>query len=899
MALSKSRCGRSALLSRVCASAMMTAGVVTTAYAQSPEKTVDFDLPAQSLEQALKSFGVSANRQLMFATDLAEGKMVAGLSGEMEPMQALDELLAGTGLVYETTPSNVILVKAGQEEIAADSGSLRSTSSRMLTAQTPTSGGESRRRTSSQNEGSLSTDEEVERLEEIIVTGTNIRGVQNPTTPVLQFDREDIDLSGASTVEDFLRVIPQNFSGFSPVATISSSDFGPSSAFSETSVDLRGLGAGSTLTLLNGRRMTATGGGSSVDISLLPLGAIERVDLLTDGASAVYGSDAVGGVVNFITRKDFEGLEVNARYGTVTDGSREEYVVGGAGGRSWRNGNAMLGIDYVEQKPLLARERDYIDLDIANPDATLGSRSERLSATVSLVQDVTSKLEFAADGLYSNREASFTQNDAGQLAFDSEQDALFINTRLNYDLGEDWSAALYYDYSREDVTATSSASSGTSIENSLHSGELQLSGSLLSLPSGKPVSFAFGGGFRRERFELTALFDRDVYSAYGELLVPLVSEENAVPFVESLSVSIAGRYEDFSDFGDTFNPKLGLSWSPISDLLLRATFSQSFRAPTLQERFDAPSVLIFSYPTSVFTAVEPPPPSDSAPDGAVVALVNFGGNQSLSEETADVWSGGFEFTPEGVPGLRVSATYFTVSYSDRIETIGTLEPYQNPGLVELLDFDPDPSLLFSLVEQALAAQAEGGFGVINPFGFALEDVQLISNTGLRNIAVREVDGFDFTLEYGLDTEVGAISTSINVAYLLNYDGQLSQTSLRAEEVDTLYRPLQLKLRGSVSWTKDGLSVSAAINHAGKYDSNVDRSIARSIGTWTTMDLNFSYDASDRFDSAVFDGTRLSVNVRNAFDEDPPFVATPDGFNFDSLNADPFGRFVSLAISRSF
>ena len=138
MALNKSRSARFALL-QVCALATIATGFITTAHAQSSEEAVKFDLPPQSLEQALKSFSVSADKQLMFATDLAEGKTVAGLSGEMEPMQALDELLDGTGLVYETTSSNVILVKVADADQGGASDSKNSSLAPILMAQNTSS----------------------------------------------------------------------------------------------------------------------------------------------------------------------------------------------------------------------------------------------------------------------------------------------------------------------------------------------------------------------------------------------------------------------------------------------------------------------------------------------------------------------------------------------------------------------------------------------------------------------------------------------------------------------------------------------------------------------------------------------------------------------------------------
>ena len=172
MALNKSRSIRSVLL--LCASAMIATGFFTTAYAQSSEEAVKFDLPAQSLEQALKSFSVSADKQLMFATDLAEGKMVAGLSGEMEPMQALDVLLDGSGLVYETTSSNVILVKVADTDQggASDSKNLE-TMTPVLMAQNQTSQAQTISSRSSESGTSIVTGKVTDAR-----TGANLKGAK-------------------------------------------------------------------------------------------------------------------------------------------------------------------------------------------------------------------------------------------------------------------------------------------------------------------------------------------------------------------------------------------------------------------------------------------------------------------------------------------------------------------------------------------------------------------------------------------------------------------------------------------------------------------------------------------------------------------------------------------------
>ena len=152
MALNKSRFARSRCC--VCALAITATGFITTAHAQSSEEAVKFDLPPQNLEQALKSFSVSADKQLMFATDLAEGKTVAGLSGEMKPMQALDELLDGTGLVYETTSSNVILVKVTDGDQGGDSDSKNLNPTPVMMAQSQTT--QAQTQTSRSDEGGTS-----------------------------------------------------------------------------------------------------------------------------------------------------------------------------------------------------------------------------------------------------------------------------------------------------------------------------------------------------------------------------------------------------------------------------------------------------------------------------------------------------------------------------------------------------------------------------------------------------------------------------------------------------------------------------------------------------------------------------------------------------------------------
>ena len=117
---------------------------------------------------------------------------------------------------------------------------------------------------------------------------------------------------------------------------------------------MRGLGPGTTLTLVNGERQPGGGIlGAFTDISSIPSSAIERIEILSDGASALYGSDAIGGVVNIILRKDLEGAETRARFSTAS-GDADETQVAQLFGTRWSRGHALLGYQYSNRDPLLA-----------------------------------------------------------------------------------------------------------------------------------------------------------------------------------------------------------------------------------------------------------------------------------------------------------------------------------------------------------------------------------------------------------------------------------------------------------------------------------------------------------------------------------------------------------------
>jgi outer membrane receptor protein involved in Fe transport len=174
---------------------------------------------------------------------------------------------------------------------------------------------------------------------------------------VLTLDEEAIQETGRTTLQDVLQTLPQNFPGSQNEASqLGSINANRNVSFGST-VDLRGLGADATLTLLNGRRLAPAGFGNFVDISAIPLSAVARVDVLADGASATYGADAVAGVVNIILRDDFEGAETSVRYAAATPGEPTEIGFSQVFGAAWDTGSAMIGYEYRERSALASETR--------------------------------------------------------------------------------------------------------------------------------------------------------------------------------------------------------------------------------------------------------------------------------------------------------------------------------------------------------------------------------------------------------------------------------------------------------------------------------------------------------------------------------------------------------------
>ncbi|TWI11519.1 TonB-dependent receptor-like protein [Lysobacter ruishenii] len=184
-------------------------------------------------------------------------------------------------------------------------------------------------------------------LDTVTVTGSHIkRAAISGVGPVTVIDTETIERSGAISVETLLQRMPAS-AGFAGNQT---NAYWADNGYGTTQVNLRGLGINRTLVLLNGRRVVngGTGANSSVDLNIIPVALIERIEVLKDGASAIYGADAVAGVVNIITKKNFEGAQASIRYGQTFEQDGEEGAADFAWGITGERGSIMAAINYAE-----------------------------------------------------------------------------------------------------------------------------------------------------------------------------------------------------------------------------------------------------------------------------------------------------------------------------------------------------------------------------------------------------------------------------------------------------------------------------------------------------------------------------------------------------------------------
>jgi iron complex outermembrane receptor protein len=358
-----------------------TAGIRPCVAAMELGQEKTFDIPPQQLPAALLKFSEQSGVQVTSPGQLIEGRKSPGVIGTFSPGKALAMLLKDTSLNYDIVDGNTVVItgsansKVSRNDLqkVAETGNPPPTPSdgrQLKLAQAATSDVAQTPRVVRMNNADNSTpagaNQQRVELEEVIVTGSSIKQINGETAlPVQVLKREEIERTGATSVEELFRDISAASSAGN---TVAAQETGTQTGAIST-ISLRGLTSARTLVLIDGKRAAVYGGGSigeagsSVDISSIPIAAIERVEILKDGASAVYGSDAIAGVVNFILRKNFQGAEISATGGTPTEhgGGQNETVSAyvGHGDIVQDRYNAAIGFNFEHDTALMGDDRAF------------------------------------------------------------------------------------------------------------------------------------------------------------------------------------------------------------------------------------------------------------------------------------------------------------------------------------------------------------------------------------------------------------------------------------------------------------------------------------------------------------------------------------------------------------
>ncbi|MEI4507385.1 TonB-dependent receptor [Sphingopyxis sp. CCNWLW253] len=963
------------LAAMLATTAAPTALYAPTAHAMTEQRS--YDIAPQRLGDALREYSEISGREVVFSGSLTEGKRSGSVRGRLSPDAALTRLLSGTGLIAEVV-DGALVIREGN--VVADA------------------------------EGSTETASEA-----IVVTGTRIRGTGPVGSPVTIVDREALEQSGRTTLADFIQTIPQNFSGGPTEAVTGSTargNAGTNLGFG-SGINLRGLGSGSTLTLFDGARPALGGGaGAFTDLSLVPSVAIERIEILTDGASAIYGSDAIAGVVNIRFRNNFEGLESRLRLGTA-DGDFGEVQASQIAGFGWKGGHLTVAGEYYRRNNLGSSKRAFATEDLRpfggpdlrsnynNPGTIVAANGqvfaiprgqdgtaltpaqllvpgfnrgdarrnidilpeqETVSLYAALEQDLSDNINIFARALFAERHFEVRRRlfgpqplrvtsanpyyvdpiGTGQpITVYYDPSAEFgpegtkgVARAFNLSFGGratlgPWSVELSggYGLQRERdegvnvvnrlklsraLAATSPASAinvfGDGLVNdrnlidSLRGGQcrnvryevlssaVRADGPIFDLPAGQ-VKAAIGAEYRRDRLRYQAFVDvtsdmpvsspipglpdkRIVKSIYGEVAIPVFDAGSALP--GALMLSAAARYEDYSDVGDTANPKFGLRWTPLGGLSFRASYGRSFRAPYFTELVGSANAL--------YQPLRLPDPN--SPTGQSVVLGLFGFRPDLGPEKATSWTAGVDIEPAFAPGTKLSATWFDISYRDRIASASA----------DVQNFLVRRDIYGGIVDDAPdAAEIAAYFSspsFSNPLGVTQADIAAIIDGRTLNLSRAKVSGLDFDASYTRALPDGSLSFTVGGTRMLGFRSQITDRAPAINVLGTLGNPVKLRLRGRVGVNLGAFDGGVAVNHVAAYR-NLTVTPAEKVKSWTTFDIQLGVRISEVGPGRAL---RLTAGITNVFDRDPPyarFVSSNSVFGYDPEQASAVGRMLSL------
>lgn len=469
-------------------------------------------------------------------------------------------------------------------------------------------------------------------------------------------------------------------------------------------------------------------------------------------------------------------------------------------------------------------------------------------------------------------------------------------------------------------------------------------GPLFSLPGGQ-VRAAFGAEYMKTNFEQNILQNptytygvpkqasQSVWSVFGELQVPIVGEDNAMPFLHRFSISGSVRHDQYNDFGGTNNFSAGATLAPVDWLKFRATYGTSFSAPTAVDAVGLSAVraLVINNAAAIppFT---PAAQGGTTLPGAVILFLSSGvvgglpGEPTLQPQTSRNWSVGFDAEPPILPGLKLSLNYYNLRINGQLgfpgqgsaqSVINTYPQfiycsnYPAPPTTAACNTSVSPALVAqyaAIADPASLASAAGGTSynaVAAGIANGTIPVQYIVDTRARNLGRIFVRGIDYSASYRTETGFGSMDASFSGNLELSRTGDGGSPAISFTNYSDYDNPLVRwslavganvgAFRGQVTW-----------QHTGGYDIRVPGTPGNGItgaqapfgqmrvDAFNTVNLFFKYDFQK--EGALKD-LSLTLNIDNLFDTSPPFLSNGNGFS--AINGITLGRFFQLGVRKAF
>ncbi len=748
------------------------------------------------------------------------------------------------------------------------------------------------------------------QLQRIEVTGSAIRRVDAETAvPISVLRAEELRQQGVTSTEELIGRLSGNQGVYNSSRSVGSATGGASFA------DLRGIGANKTLVLLNGRRLANNAiDGSAVDLNTIPFAAIDRVEVLRDGASALYGTDAIGGVINFITRKSLNEGRFDSGYASPThDGGGNQRNVSA----SWGFGeleedrfNVFAVANYDKQERLGAKDRGYTynyqpgrGLDYSSGTAFPGNWSQGANASNPLAAGGCK----GADLIPRNgicRQSLWRYLD---LVPETEKTSVF--SRATGKLADEHNVSLEYFWSRNDNATQVGPGTLTGLQidpgtafypgNGITPGpggfvldpsrpvEVNWRQSVLgprlqsSQNTGQRLLLGFDGQFADWDYDIGASYNQNkvvdhIHSGYVDDRAATVSGERNlkaqyaelnVPVLDSLELSAAIRHDKYSDFGSTSNPKYSFRFQPFRQLVLRGAYSEGFRAPSLYELYNPTFTTYTSanYDDPRLCAGGQPSQGGIANRDCAQQFYNAtGGNTDLRPETARNVTLGLVYQP--LRDLSVGLDFWWIRIANQIAEFPEAAIFADP--------------------QAYAGR------IVRKADGSIDHVV----TGLANLGKVKTSGVDLSLDYRFPaSRYGQFGLDLQGTYVSRYDfqqqigGQYLDNVGDFQGVGVIAR---WKHVANATWSRDAWQATLSNRYTSGYN-DYDRASHGKVGSWNLWDLAGSYRLSHALG--------LTLGVKNLFDREPPFSNQTYTFQsgYDPRYTDPYGRILFGRLSYSF